>query len=124
MRSKIGKTSTIDVKLSNTGIDGAGIFHNIRYTNDNYGGNQNVITFEITNVSGNPIEIIDLDLDDHNHYVGGGPSTNRIKIKIHGTIELGDFLTGLQMILEAEKISDALDPGYKGVSNHAVQKQG
>lgn len=112
MRSKIGKTSTIDVTLSKTGIDGAGIFHDIRYTNDNYGGNQNEITLEITNVSGNPIEIIDLDLDEHDYYVGGGRSASKIKIKIHGSIELGDFLTSLQMILEAEKISHALDPGY------------
>ena len=32
-------------------------FHDIKYTNDQYGGNQNEITFTVDNICGNDIEI-------------------------------------------------------------------
>ena len=113
MRSKIGKTTTIDVTLSKTGQEGAGIFHDIRYTNDNYGGNQNEITFEITNVSGNSIEIVDIEDYPRSPY-GGARQCKCIKLRICGTLEGHDFLEALKMILEAERMNAIIDPGYGG----------
>lgn len=46
--------SAIDVTLSKSGEE-FGIFHDLRYTNDNEGGNSSEMTFEIRNVSGNDI---------------------------------------------------------------------
>lgn len=113
IRSKIGKTTTIDVTLGRTGQEGAGIFHDIRYTNDNYGGNQNEITFEITNVSGNDIEIVDIE-DEPGRSYGGARHCKRIKLRICGTLEKNDFLLALKMILEAERMNAIIDPGYGG----------
>jgi hypothetical protein len=56
MRSKIGKTSTIDVSLGRL-VRTPLYFLDVSYTNDNYGGNQNQITLEIKNVSGNDYDI-------------------------------------------------------------------
>jgi hypothetical protein len=90
----------IDVTLGSLG-EGNGVFHDLRYTNDQYGGNQNEITFELHNISGNPIELTYTD--------GMGDEwvceqTDKIKIKIKGGIEAGEFLNMLHLILETEKI--------------------
>ena len=111
MRSKIGKTSTIDVSLGRTG-ENAGVFLDVSYTNDNYGGNQNQITLEIRNVSGNYYDI-EYDCREGNKDITYAvEGADRMKIKIRGSIELNEFLQGLQMILNAEKISSITDPGY------------
>ena len=110
--SKIGKTTTIDVTLGKTGPN-VGIFHDIRYTNDNYGGNQNEITFEITNASGNDIEIVDIEDYPRSNY-GGQRKCTRIKLRICGELEKNDFLSALKMILEAERMNAIIDPGYGG----------
>lgn len=111
MRSKIGKTSTIDVSLGRTGED-AGIFLDVSYTNDNYGGNQNQITLGLKNESGNSFDL-QYDCWESNEKVTYNVErVDRIKITISGTLELNEFLQGLQIILNAEKISSITDPGY------------
>ena len=112
MQSKIGKTSTIDVSLGKTGED-AGIFLNVGYTNDNYGGAQNQITLEIKNVSGNDFELQYDCWEGREKVAYVVEGVDSIKITIRGSIELSDFLQGLQMILNAEKISSITDPGYR-----------
>ena len=92
----------IDVKLSDLG-EGHGVFHDLRYTNDNYGGNQNETTFEINNISGNPMFI---DLEDEFGKPYHLENTKRIKINIRGSIENDEFLQALRLIMEAEKIVD------------------
>ena len=111
MRSKIGKTSTIDVSLGKTGEDAA-VFLDVSYTNDNYGGNQNQITLEIKNVSGNDYDISYDCWEGREKVTYAFECADSIKIKIRGTIELSEFLQGLQMILDAEKMSELMDPGY------------
>ena len=92
----------IDVRLSDLG-EGHGVFHDLRYTNDNYGGNQNETTLEIKNISGNYIEI---EIEDENgqHYTL--ERAEMVKLKIKGSIENGEFLHTLRLIMEAEKITD------------------
>jgi hypothetical protein len=105
----------IDVKLSDLG-DGYGVFHDLRYSNDCYGGNQNGTTFEIINQSGNTLEI------DFGFYEQD-PQTDKwgwtwrplkdvdgIKIRITGGIENSDFLQMLQLILETEKMVEIIKP--------------
>jgi hypothetical protein len=111
MRSKIGKTSTIDVSLGKTGEDAA-VFLDVSYTNDNYGGNQNQIILEIKNVSGNEYDISYDCWEGREKVTYAVEGVNSIRIKIRGTIELSEFLRGLQMILNAEKMSELMDPGY------------
>lgn len=111
MRSKIGKTSTIDVSLGKTGEDAA-VFLDVSYTNDNYGGNQNQITLKIKNVGGNDYDISYDCREGREKVTYAVEGVDSIKIKIRGTMELSEFLRGLQMILDAEKISSITDPGY------------
>lgn len=89
----------IDVKLSSLG-EGHGVFHDLRYTNDNYGGNQNETTFAINNISGNPLEI-QLMNEDGTYLL---ENVDKLTIKIKGSIESGEFLNMLHLILETEKI--------------------
>ena len=111
MRSKIGKTSKIDVSLGKTG-ENAGVFLDVHYTNDNYGGNQNQITLEIKNVGGNDYDISYDCWEGREKVTYTFECADSIKIKIRGTIELSEFLQGLQMILDAEKMNELMDPGY------------
>ena len=111
MRSKIGKTSKVDVSLGKTG-ENAGVFLDVHYTNDNYGGNQNQITLEIKNVSGNDYDISYDCWEGREKVTYAFECADSIKIKIRGTIELSEFLQGLQMILDAEKMNELMDPGY------------
>lgn len=102
----------IDVKLSQLG-EGNGVFHDLRYTNDQYGGNQNDLTFEIHNISGNPIELTYTD--------GMGDEwiceqADKVKVRIKGGIEASELLNMLRLILEAEKMVQILNG-----DNHAVR---
>lgn len=95
----------IDVELSQLG-EGNGIFHDLHYSNDQYGGNQNELVFEVHNISGNPIELTYKD--------GMGDEwvceqADRVKIRIKGGIEAGEFLNMLRLILEAEKMVSILN---------------
>jgi len=106
----------IDVKLSDSGIEGAGIFHDLRYTNDRNNGNQNQITFGIKNESGNEIQaeitlsVFDNRTKKYRHDVHKLESLYGIKLTIRGAIEHNDFLNMLQLILEAEKMVDIIKP--------------
>jgi hypothetical protein len=106
----------IDVKLSDSGIEGAGIFHNLQYTNDRYNGNQNKMTFEIINASGNDIEaeitlsVYDQKTKKYRKDVHKLESLYGIKLTIKGALEHSDFLNMLQLILEAEKMVDIIKP--------------
>ena len=105
----------IDVTLSDLG-DGYGVFHDLRYANDCNGGNQNKTEFEITNQSGNTLDI-------EFGFFGQHPATDKwgwtwrpmkdvdgIKIKITGSIENSEFLQMLQLILETEKMVEIIKP--------------
>lgn len=94
---------SLDIRYSDSLKEGEGCFHDVRYTNDQYGGNQNETTFTIDNICGNDIEI-EFD-SDGKQYVA---TATKIKIYIKGSVENGDFLRALQTILDAEKISDLL----------------
>jgi hypothetical protein len=78
-------------------------FHDIKYTNDQYGGNQNEITFTVDNICGNDIEI-EFESDGKEYLC----IVKKVKVRIKGEIEQKEFLRSLQMILEAEKISELL----------------
>jgi hypothetical protein len=108
------KETKVNVKLSDLG-EGMGVFHDLRYTNDRYGGNQNEMTLEIRNESGN---IIDVELGtlrknevtkewdmvwEHNE-------CDAVKVKVRGAIEHSEFLQMLQLILNAEKMVDIIKP--------------
>lgn len=107
--------SKIDVKLSDLD-ENASIFHDLRYANDNYGGNQNETKLEIKNVSGNSI---DIQIAHHSQ----DPKTGKwqykwknledldgVRIKIRGSAENAEFLQMLQLILETEKIVEIVKP--------------
>jgi len=105
----------IDVKLSDSGIEGAGIFHDLRYTNDRNGGNQNEMIFEIRNESGNTIhvEVGTLhrnEVTEKWDMVWQHGECDAIKVKVRGAIEHSDFSQMLQLILEAEKIVNIIKP--------------
>jgi hypothetical protein len=93
----------IDITLSSLG-EGNGVFHDLRYTNDNYGGNQNLTTLSINNISGNPLEI-ELMNGDGTYLL---ENVDKLQIRIKGGIESGEFLNMLRLILETEKIVDIL----------------
>jgi hypothetical protein len=109
--------SKIDVKLSDSG-ENAGIFHDLRYTNDNYGGNQNSMTFEVENMSGNGITIEGCFLRQDKHGIwerkwynlGNGNDFDGVRINITGSIENSEFLQMLQLILQAEKMVEIIKP--------------
>ena len=94
---------SLDIRYSDSLQEGEACFHDVRYTNDQYGGNQNETTFTIDNICGNDIEI-EFDSDGKEYLA----NVTKVKIHIKGSIENGDFLRALQMILEAEKISELL----------------
>lgn len=111
--------SKIDVKLSDLTTDDGGhwgIFHDLRYSNDRYGGNQNEMKLEIKNVSGNGI---DVQIAHHSQDPRTGKwqykwknleDLDGVRIKIRGSIENSEFLKMLQLILETEKIVEIVKP--------------
>lgn len=94
---------SLDIQYSDSLKGDESCFHDFRYTNDQYGGNQNETTFTIKNKCGNNIDV-EFEYEGQKYNL----NTNRIKIKMYGGVENGDFLRALQMILEAEKISELL----------------
>jgi len=94
---------SLDIQYSESLKEGEGYFHDIRYTNDHYGGNQNEMTFTIDNQCGNDIEI-EFESDGKEYLC----IVKKVKVRLKGEIEHGEFLRSLQMILEAEKISELL----------------
>ena len=112
MQSKIGKTSTIDVALSRSGKEGVAHFLDVKYENDNYGGNQNRIYLEFANTGGNPLELTYTVRNNGKDYQMLMENVGAVSIEIKGRLERSDFLAGLQMILDAEKMSELMDPGY------------
>jgi hypothetical protein len=112
--SKTG-LSAIDVKLSNSG-ENCGVFHDLRYANDNYGGNQNEMKLEIRNVSGNAIDI-QIGRNKQSSLTGKWgyvwesiDDLDGVRIKIRGSIENSEFLQMLQLILETEKMVAIIKP--------------
>jgi len=110
--------SAIDVKLSDI-ADDAGIFHDLRYTNDRENGNGNKSMLEINNVSGNEI-FVEGCFHQKNEKTGewsrvwydlaNGQGLDGIRIHITGGIENGEFLQMLQLILRAEEMVDIIKP--------------
>jgi hypothetical protein len=94
---------SLDIRYSDSLKEGEGHFHDVRYTNDHYGGNQNEMTLTIDNQCGNDIEI-EFESDGKEYLC----IVKKVKVRIKGEIEHGEFLRSLQMILEAEKISELL----------------
>ena len=108
--------SKVDVNLADSGTESA-IFHNLRYTNDHYGGNQNEMTFEIRNWSGNMIHaeaaIYATNQTTGKTELSWGPRLEEydaIRITIRGACENDEFLRMLQLILEAEKMVSVVKP--------------
>jgi len=105
----------IDIKLSDTGKDSA-IFHDLRYANDREGGNQNETVFEITNLSGNTLDVQvgfnEQDYKTKNWQWKWKPLSDMdgVRIKIRGSIENSEFLQMLQLILETEKMVEIIKP--------------
>lgn len=112
MRSKIGKTSTIDVALGKSGKEGDACFLDVSYKNDNYGGNQNKVILTLKNVGGNPFNIKYTEYHNLQEHEFSLEDVFSISIEIGGTFERDDLIRGLQMILDAEKMSELMDPGY------------
>lgn len=112
--------SKIDVKLSDLSNDTDGesyaIFHNLRYTNDGYGGNKNEMTFEITNWSGNMIsaEVAGYATNKRTGKTelmwGASAPYDAIRITIRGSCENAEFLQMLRLILETEKMVEIIKP--------------
>jgi len=112
--------SKIEVKLSDlsNGEEHYGIFHDLRYANDNYGGNQNQTVFEINNVSGNEIFVEGcINEKDANgkwtrswYDLTSGRGLDGIRIHITGGIENSEFLQMLKLILETEKMVEIIKP--------------
>jgi len=94
---------SLDLRYSDTLKKNEGCFHDYRYTNEQMGGNRNEMSFTIENDCGNDIKIEFESGADH--YI---IPVKKVKIHIKGGVENGDFLRALQMILEAEKISELL----------------
>lgn len=108
--------SEVNVKLSDAGEDEA-IFHDLRYTNDNYGGNRNEMTFEIRNWSGNEIEVeyaeyMQNPVTNKTELVWATdkPSFDAVRLTIRGACENSEFLRMLRLILEAEKMVSIIKP--------------
>lgn len=108
-------STPIDIKLSDSG-ENCGVFHDLRYANDNYGGNQNETKFEIKNISGNTIQV---QIANHTQ----DPVTKKwqykwqtiddldgVRIKIRGQWENNEFIEMLRLILETEKIMQIINP--------------
>jgi hypothetical protein len=107
----------IDVTLSKSD-DGAGFFHDLRYTNDRDNGNGNASMLEITNQSGNELfaEICLEEQNEHGNWeykwypVERGQGLAGVRIRITGAWENSEFLEMLRLILEAEKMVDIVKP--------------
>lgn len=103
----------VDVTLSKSG-EGAAIVYDLHYTNDNYGGNRNETTFEMVNDNGNTpvIEMAHYAKNlqtGHTELVWERPlTTSGIRITIQGEWENKDFLSMLQLILQAEKMAEII----------------
>lgn len=112
--------SKIDVKLSDLPEEEEGrhwaIFHDLRYANDNTGGNRNETKLEIKNIAGNTI---DVQIAHH----AQDPKTGKwqykwkdlerldgVRIKIRGSCENAEFLQMLRLILETEKMVEIIKP--------------
>ena len=108
----------VDIKLSNLG-EHYGIFHNLEYTNDREGGNGNLMSFQVENVSGNEV-FVDGCFETQNPDTKEWTRTWRnlndfeglagVRIYIRGSIEHAEFLQMLQLILETEKMVDIIKP--------------
>ena len=105
----------IDVKLSDMG-EGYGVFHDLRYENDCEGGNQNETVFEITNLSGNTLDV-QVGFNEQNYKTKNWQwkwkplsDMDGVRIKIRGSIENSEFLQMLQLILETEKMVEIIKP--------------
>ena len=105
----------IDVKLSELG-EGYGVFHDLRYSNDCYGGNQNEMKLEIRNMSGNTIDV-QIGFNEKDERTGKWQykwkpisGLDGVRIKITGSIENNEFLQMLQLILETEKMVEIIKP--------------
>ena len=88
---------SLDLSYSDTLKKEECCFHDIKYTNDHYGGNQNEITFTVDNICGNDLEI-EFESDGKEYLC----IAKKVKVRIKGGIEKGEFWRSLQMILEAE----------------------
>jgi hypothetical protein len=112
--------SKIDIKLSDLPNDEYGgiwgVYHDLRYANDCYGGNQNEMKLEIRNVSGNAIDIqIGRNTQDSKsgkwqYRWESIDDLDGVRIKIRGSIENSEFLQMLQLILETEKMVEIIKP--------------
>jgi len=94
---------SLDIRYSDSLKEDEGHYHDFRYTNDQYGGNQNETTLTIDNICGNDIEIEFESESDGKEYL-----CIVKKVKVRSEVEQKEFLRSLQMILEAEKISELL----------------
>ena len=94
---------SLDIRYSDSLKGDESCFHDFRYTNEQLGGNRNETTLTIENECGNNIDI-EFEYQGQKYNI----NTNRVKIKMYGGVENGDFLGALQTILEAEKISELL----------------
>ena len=105
----------IKLKLSDVDQNYA-IFHNLEYTNDRCGGNRNIMTLTIRNMSGNSISVetaqhvfdplkkkYSLEWDSEPVEV------EAIRISIQGSCENTEFLNMLKLILNTEKILDIIE---------------
>jgi hypothetical protein len=107
--------SEVNVRLGASGEDCA-IFHDLRYANDNYGGNRNEMKLEIRNLSGNTIDV-QVGRNKLNTLTGKWgyvwekiDDLDGVRIKIKGSIENSEFLQMLQLILDAEKMVSIIKP--------------
>lgn len=92
----------IEVKLSDTDANAA-IFSDITYYRDDNGGNHTNTILGIENLSGNSISVEIQYGDKSETYIA-----DNIKVRLRGSMEHEEFLKGLQLIVEAEKISEAM----------------
>jgi hypothetical protein len=110
-------STPIKIKLGDLG-EHHGVYHELSYSNDNYGGNQNIITFEIQNMSGNPLRIeygydgrVETSIGKNGRLtIEDVDDIQTVKIVIKGTYEKEDFLNMLRLILETEKMFEIVKP--------------
>lgn len=111
--------SKVDVSLSDLNTDGENhaCFHDLRYTNDNSGGNRNEMTFQINNWSGNDIGLEYAKYTQNPRtgknelmWTPSGSTVDAVRITIRGGVENYEFLNMLQLILETEKMVEIIKP--------------
>lgn len=76
------------------------------YSDDCYGGNQNEVVFQLHNVCGNYIQAEMTDVEGNVYAV----DLNKIRLKIYGGIEAGQFLDALKLIVETNELSRIIKP--------------